>query len=69
MSFAPAGSVESLQSKAGVLSPVVTLSAGETRFGVVGATLLTCTDARFRVGEGAVLVDRDGDVVVVAPSA
>src|SRR4051794_5454414 len=43
VSFAPAGSVESLQSNAGVLSLVLALSAGETRFGVDGATFATAT--------------------------
>ncbi len=41
VSLAPAGSVESLQSKVGVASFVLALSAGASRFGVDGATLLT----------------------------
>ena len=43
LSFAPAGSVESLQSKVGVASLVRALLAGVRRFGVVGATLPTVT--------------------------
>src|SRR2546422_1077210 len=44
VSLAPAGSLESVQSKVVVASFVFALSAGDSRFAVVGATLLTCTE-------------------------